>query len=354
MSEPTVKLLSNIKVKKILIVGLGSIGRRHVQIIRELYPSVLIGVLRHKNCDDKESKALNIDICFTSMFDALSFQADAALVTNPAPMHIDVATELAHAGVHLLIEKPLAEESKEDIDDLIAFCHRKNLILMPAYNLRFLPSLIYFKEQLEKSVIGRLLSVRVEVGQYLPSWRPDMDYRQTVSSQYKLGGGVLLELSHEIDYLLWIFGAATWVKAHLSKQSDLEVDVEDTAHLQIGFKKDVAQHELIARLDMDFIRHDTARNCTVIGEKGTLRWDGITGTVEIFLKGGSQWKELFFDKPERNYTYEAELKNFISSIESNRKPSINAQDGLAVLQLIDAARESHNKSGLVLLDRECG
>ena len=121
---------------------------------------------------------------------------------------------------------------------LINICQSKKIALMTAYNLRFQPSLQEFRKQIKQQRIGKILSVRVEVGQYLPNWRPESDYRKGVSAQKKLGGGVLLELSHEIDYISWIFGDYKWVKAHISKQSNLEIDVEDTAYLLLGFKPD--------------------------------------------------------------------------------------------------------------------
>lgn len=343
------RLMYKNKLKKILVVGLGSIGKRHVRIIQRLYPEILISVLRHKHCSEQESKALGINVCFTSDSEALSFQPDAAIISNPATMHLDIALKLANVGVHLLIEKPLADNSR-GVDELITLCNKKNLVLTVAYNLRFLPSLIYFREKLRSDLIGELYSVRAEVGQYLPSWRPDVDYRHTVSSKSKLGGGVLLELSHEIDYLMWLFGSVNWVNAHVSKQSNLEVDVEDTAHLQIGFVRDDGQNELIARLDMDFIRHDTVRSCTVIGDKGTLRWDAMLGSVDLYLEDGKQWVELFSDNPERDYTYEAQLKDFISTIGENTGLRKNSQSGLSVLQLIDGARESHHKNKTVWLN----
>ena len=99
-------------------------------------------------------------------------------------------------------------------------------VLAIGYNLRFLSSLQKFKSILDDKIIGDVWSVRSEVGQFLPSWRPNSDYRKGVSAQYALGGGVLLELSHDIDYLRWIFGEVAWVQAVLAQQSDLEIDVE--------------------------------------------------------------------------------------------------------------------------------
>jgi predicted dehydrogenase len=262
-------------------------------------------------------------------------------------MHLEVAKKLANNGVNLLIEKPISNSSK-GVRELIDICNKNNCILMTAYNLRFLPSLIEFKKQIELKKIGNIYSVRVEVGQYLPDWRPGCDYKRTVSAQKKLGGGVLLELSHEVDYLMWIFGSIKWVKAHVSKQSNLEIDVEDTANVLLGFES-IKGYELTASLNMDFIRHDTKRQCIVIGEKGSLAWNGITGEVSFFGKGSDNWEVLNLSKPERNYTYAEEIKSFFSSIELQVAPCISGEDGLSVVTIIEAIKESNDRDAIVYL-----
>jgi hypothetical protein len=211
---------------------------------------------------------------------------------------------------------------------------------MVGYNLRFSPSLQCFRQLLSEGIIGKSLSVRSEVGQYLPSWRPESDYRQGVSARKELGGGALLELSHEIDYLRWIFGEVDWVRATLSQQSKLEIDVEDSVHLTLGFRSNSDKKQLIGTLNLDFIRHDHTRTCTVIGEKGTLRWNGVNGEVDLFKSGASDWEKLYSHEPERDETYLAEWRDFVDSIQGRSNPYITGEDGLRVLEIIEAARIS--------------
>jgi predicted dehydrogenase len=198
---------------------------------------------------------------------------------------------------------------------------------------------------LGESVIGKVLSVRCEIGQYLPSWRPECDYRQGVSAQHELGGGVLLEISHELDYLRWIFGEVDWVKATLSHQSSLEIDVEDTAHLTLGLAPAVKGHQLIGTINLDFIRHDTTRLCVAIGEKGSLRWNGLTGEVSLYEAGAKEWRELFSHPHQRDDSYLAEWKNFISCVTEDKTPLVTGEDGLKVLKIIEAARHSAISGG---------
>lgn len=336
-------------LERLLVVGLGSIGSRHVRLARELIPGVQIVVLRHRSCQDMQS--MGIDHCVTSLEEALKFRPQAAVIANPATHHLDVALLLAQAGVHLLIEKPISN-STLGVTELIDVCRAKGITLMTGYNMRFLPSLQRFRELLEEKRVGRVFSVRAEVGQYLSSWRPSSDYRQTVSAKAALGGGALLELSHEIDYLRWLFGEVEWVNAILLKQSDLEIDVEDTAHLMLGFAHDVGKKPVIGSLNLDFIRHDTTRFCTVIGETGSLRWNALTGTVEIFEQGSNAWQSVFVHQSQRDDSYIAEWRNFLNCIINGEPPQISGHDGLAVLRVIEAARHSSTIGAMVPVKKE--
>jgi len=335
-------------LERLLIVGLGSIGRRHARLIRELMPGVRITALRHQDQADSEP---GIDQCVTTVEAALQLRPQAAVIANPASKHVEVAMPLARAGVHLLIEKPIASDVA-GVAELIETCRTNSVVLMTGYNLRFLPSLRRFRELLQQQRIGRVLSVRAEIGQFLPSWRPDADYRQSVSAKAELGGGVLLELSHEIDYLRWLFGEVEWVSAVQRRQSDLQIDVEDTAHLILGFVKDQAPTSVVAALTMDFIRHDTTRTCTAIGAAGSLRWNALEGTVDVFEAGAKSWQTLFTHRHQRDDSYLAEWKEFLESINLGRAPAVSGSDGLAVLAVIAAARRSSATGSVVPVEHE--
>lgn len=332
-------------INRILIVGLGSIGTRHLRIARELFPDADIRVLRHKECLSIPEYA---DDCFSTVEQAVAFLPQIAVIANPAPFHVTVAQRLAVAGVHLFIEKPLSS-SVDGVAQLIETCYKQGSVLLTGYNLRFLPSLQRFRTLILDNSIGRVLSVRCEIGQYLPTWRPDADYRQSVSARHELGGGVLLELSHELDYLRWIFGEVEWVKATLSRQSTLEIDVEDTVHLTLGFLPVVDKFQHIGTVNLDFIRHDTTRGCTAIGENGTLRWNGITGVVELYEAGAKEWSELFRQHHQLDDSYLAEWQNFIACVNEQNTPLVTGEDGLKVLQIIEAARISATSGGQIVV-----
>lgn len=328
-------------IRRILVVGYGSIGKRHLRLARELLPDADIRVLRHQECGFIPEYANG---CLSTLEQAVTFAPQIAVVASPATFHIKAAQPLAQAGVHLLVEKPLSA-SLDGVPQLIKTCRENETVLLTGYNLRFLPSLRRFCELVDENVIGRVLSVRCEIGQYLPSWRPDTDYRQAVSARRELGGGALLELSHELDYLRWIFGEVDWIKATLSRQSGLEIDVEDTAHLIMGFAPVAEGRQLIGTVNLDFVRHDTTRLCTAIGEYGSLRWNGLTGVVEQFGAGEKEWRELCRHQHQRDDSYLAEWQHFLSCVTERKTPLITGEDGLEVLQIVEAARQA-SESGV--------
>jgi predicted dehydrogenase len=328
--------------RRILIVGHGSIGKRHLRIVRSSLPDADIRVLRHQPCAETPELANG---CFGSLADALAFSPELAVLANPAPFHLAIARPLAERGCHLLIEKPLADKP-DAVRALLDTTTAHGIILQVGYNLRFLPSLVRFRDLVREKRFGRTLSVRCEIGQYLPSWRPGTDYRLGVSARSELGGGVLLELSHELDYLRWIFGEIAWVNAWTGKLSGLEIDVEDTAHLTLGHVGRDPGNAPVTSLSMDFIRHDTTRTCLAIGEAGSLRWQAASGRIDYLPAGAVIWETIFEHMPERDESYLAQWRHFLDCVASGRRPLVPGEDGLATLAVIAAARQSAAREGM--------
>lgn len=325
-------------IDRALIAGLGSIGRRHLRLLRAALPQADIRVLRHAHCDDTIEFA---DGCFDRLEEACDFAPQLAIIASPASFHIPTAKALAQSGAHLLVEKPISD-SVEGVADLVGFCKAEGRALHVGYNLRFLHTLQQFRSVLADGRIGQVYGVRCEIGQYLPGWRNGADYRTTVSARRDLGGGVLLELSHELDMLRWVFGEVSWLSAWSGRQSALEIDVDDTAMIQMGFANGP-----VAQLGMDFLRRDTKRMCTAIGEKGSLTWDAVAGRTMLFDPENGSWIDLRSESPDRDFTYSAQIAALIGAIEANTPGDIAAQgrDGLAVMQLVEAARLSHEQIG---------
>lgn len=324
-------------MERVLIVGYGSIGQRHLRIVRESLPQADLRILRRS-----DSKAVEgTDGCFASLDQALAFKPQAAIIASPSPFHIDTALALGRQGCHLLVEKPLSDRM-ERVPLLLAAAREHGIVLQVGYNLRFQPSLRDFRQQAQSGRIGRILSIRGEAGQHLEGWRPGTDYRMGVSARYELGGGVLLELSHELDYLRWIFGEAQWVSAWTGHQSSLEIDVEDTAHLLLGMAgngQSIGASAPVVALTLDFLRRDTVRRCTAVGETGSLVWDGVLGTVQLYTPDGG-YEPVSQHPPVRDQTYREQWQHFLDCVRQGTSPLVSGYDGLAVLKLIQAARHS--------------
>ena len=155
---------------------------RHLRLSRELLPKADIRVLRHQVTREIPEFSNG---CFFSFEEAIAFSPQIAVIASPAPFHIPISQALAEARVHLLIEKPLSA-SLNGVIQLLETCQKQDTVLLTGYNLRFLPSLQRFRDLLGEQVIGKVFSVRCEIGQYLPSWRPESDYRQGVSARHEL------------------------------------------------------------------------------------------------------------------------------------------------------------------------
>jgi predicted dehydrogenase len=321
----------------VAIVGFGSAGSRALQVLRELRPEAeFLVVSRHAATGEGFTSTTSLD-------DVAAFGPDAVIVAGPATTRADVVRQIGKLGVPVFIEKPLAHTLGDAVAvlDLLGPAVERSQV---GYNLRFSESLIAFRDLVRGGQFGRVLRFTAETAQYLPDWRPDKDYRETVSARADLGGGVLLELSHELDYLRWIFGEWDWVSAWTGRTSSLEIDVEDTALVTIGTEVDQASTQVVGQLSLDFVRRDKTRTLTAVCEGGTLRWDGIAGTVEVYEPSESRWKTVVTDSGSQS-TYGAQWDSFLSVVEKGSKPRVPISDGLAVLSAVEAIRHSHEQSG---------
>ena len=274
-----------------LIVGLGSIGKRHLRNLRAIMPTAEITVWRQHGKSENDAELhpqANRFVYFLE--DALNTRPEIAIIANPASYHVKTALEMAHAGASLLIEKPISNAT-EAVRDLIEFCAGRSLTLLVGYNLRFQPALQALQQQVRCGAIGQVLCLQAEVGQYLPDWRPDSNYSQGVSAQSQLGGGVILELSHELDYARWLMGEVESVSAQTKKLSDLNLDVEDTANILLTFTSGA-----MGNLHLNMIQQNASRTCKLIGTEGSLIWDGISSEVNQYSANTKAWQQIFAAK----------------------------------------------------------
>jgi len=329
-----------LKIERVLLVGLGSIGKRHLSNLKKLIPGVKLAVLRSR----EGAEPIEGFEVLSSQEAALDFQPQAAFICNPSSFHLGIATELARAGIPLFIEKPLSNKL-DGLEEFVEVARTASINVMVGYNLRFSPSLCALRELIEHAKYGRALYVAAEVGQYLPDWRPDADYRTTVSARAGLGGGALLELSHELDYLSWLFGEPVNASGQLLKVSDLEIDVEDLVLAHVCF--DNGARQLNSSIHLDFLQRKPYRSCKVVCEKATLVWNAVEDRVEVYQK--DKTTIAFQGDKDRNYTYEQEVLQFIDCVMAKTPVPIPLEDGVRVIKLVEALRESSETGKLVYL-----
>jgi len=316
------------------IVGLGSIGRRHLRLISEIRPDIKIIVVRsgHGSACDEEKMAVKVT---DSIGDAIKEGIQAAIISSPATLHLKQSLELAKNGIHLLIEKPISHTS-DRVKELLKIVNENRITTMVGYVLRYDLGAIKFKNWLDNKIKGKILHARIECGSYLPDWRPDQDYRKTVSALSELGGGVLLELSHEIDYLYWFFGKPKDVQAQIRNSGTLDINVEDQVDLLM-----TSEQGYCISVQIDFNRRHVERKCKVLTTEGELIWDAVNKNVT--WKGVNKEQSKYEYNNERNSIYRKQLEVFFDCIENDNDPIVTVKDGINVISLIDAVRNASEK-----------
>lgn len=321
-----------------LIVGLGSIGRRHLKNFRQCREQDEILVLRRQD-DGGEAVGLGADRLLTRLDEALDAKPTWAVIASPATRHAEFAVALAAHGSHLLVEKPLAADLLA-ARRIVDVCRRHDRVLLTGYNLRFDACLQRMKQEVVAGTIGVIYGLHAAVGQFLPDWRPTADYRDCVSASRGLGGGVLRELSHELDYVQWIAGGPMEVvSAVVDRLSDLDIDVEDWADLVLRPKRSASASDtrvVNVCVHLDFLSRVAHRSCRVTGSTGSLHWDAISRRL-ILLQPGKV--DILVDQADadRNASYIAMTMHFLGRVERGEGFSPSDQEGLFALQVIEQA-----------------
>jgi predicted dehydrogenase len=329
---------------KFLIAGLGSIGRRHLRNLLALGERDILLYRTHKSTlDDGELAGFPVE---TDLASALAHKPDAVIISNPTSLHLDVAIPAAEAGVHILLEKPISH-TMDRVDALLSAVERNGCQVLVGYQFRFHPGLQKVSDLLSAEAIGRPLSVHAHWGEHLPSWHPWEDYQQGYSARRELGGGVILTLSHPLDYLRWLLGDVKSLWAFSASSSDLELDVEDTAEIGLIF-----DNKTLGSLHLDYNQQPPAHRLEIVGTQGTIRWDNSDGLVLLYRIGENRWEH--FPAPrnfERNDLFLTEMQHFIDIIRQKTHPFCTLNDGVQALRLSQAAHQSAENGQLINLQK---
>ena len=287
---------------KALVVGFGSIGKRHANnLLKFSNMKVIICTSQIPSIDvQRKFKIVN------SIENGIKEKPDFAIIANVTNLHVDTSIKLAKAGVDIFIEKPLSN-SLNQCKYLNNIVKKEKIITMIGCNFRFEESIKIIKKIVEKKKLGKIISIQVENGSYLPDWHPYEDYRKGYSARKELGGGVVFTNIHEIDYLYWIFGNVSNVFSVTGKFSKLEMNVEDLAEIIMKFK-----NKSIANIHLDHYQRPISRHCKIIGSKGTIVYDFQKSSGST-MEGSTMKASLFASGPKvLPHTVVVRMANFTS------------------------------------------
>lgn len=297
---------------KFLVDGFGSIGQRHVNnLIRLGYDKII--VITKKKITDKRLGKLKF---FKKLSEGLKLKPNIALICNPTSLHDRSIIACANANCHLFVEKPVSSNNKNEkkINNLIK---KKKLINMVGYMMRFHPAISKVEQLLKKDAIGKVFNIQSMWGEYLPNWHPEENYKRSYASKKKLGGGVSLTLSHDLDLLKKIFGTPQKIYNLNSNLSSLKIEVDTYSSFLVSFKKDI-----FASIHLNYLMQKPQRYIKIIGENGEINFNYYKNTVSL-VKNKSN-KIYNFKNFKRNELFLKEMNYFIRCVKKNlqAKPDI--------------------------------
>lgn len=330
-----------VDMPRILIAGLGSIGRRHLRNLAALGESDIVLLRTHRSTlSDAELGGYPVE---TDLREALRKHRPAAVVVaNPTAFHLNVAIPAAEAGCAILLEKPISATS-EGLEVLRAAVQRSGSRVLVGFQFRFHPGLLHARKTITDGDLGRIMFAGADFGEYLPAWHPWEDYRQSYAARADLGGGVLLTQCHSLDYVPWLVGNVQAVWGFLGRLSDLEMDVEDTAEIGLRFTSGT-----LARVHLDYAQRPPVHRLEVVGTQASLRWDGSDGATRVYRPESNVWET--FSVPagwERNTMFMDEMRHFLEVTRGECAPACTLDDGIRVMKLIEAVRRSDSSGRLV-------
>jgi predicted dehydrogenase len=329
-----------------LLVGLGSIGRRHARNWAALGLGE-VWVCRQAHMPQPEP--LGVDVrTFDDLDAALAAGPDVALVTNPTSLHVPTALAAVRAGCHVFVEKPLGA-SLDGVAELLAEAERRQRHVFVGYNLRFHPGLARARELLLAGTVGRPLSAHAEMGEYLPAWHPWEDYRHAYSARRELGGGPILTFSHELDSLCWLLGRPKRVVGLAAHVSMLEVDTEDVAEIVLQYEGGA-----VGSVHVDYVLPLPRRYLEIVGEEGIVRWEYDENRLLVYAPVTREWRvEQGRPSYTRNDMYLDELRHVAACVRGEvREPRVDGTQGAAVLVVALAALRSAAEGRAIDLTRD--
>lgn len=298
---------------KVLIIGLGSIARKHIAALRRCVSDVEIYALR----SGSKSSSYDYVIDIYQWEEAFKVSYDFVIVSNPTSMHRSTVEKLIAINVPLFIEKPLFDSLEGE--SLIKEIRKKQIPTYVACNLRFLDVLRSLRNKISDRVVNE---VNVYCGSYLLDWRPGIDYRTCYSAIPEMGGGVHIDLIHELDYIYWFFGKPDKVHKVFTHKSSLGIRAYDYAHYLLEYK------DFNVNVTLNYYRRDSKRICEIVTSTNTLTADLLTGTIT-----DGQGKVIDEYSQRISDTYYDQMYNFLSMLKSGDFNFNTVEDAYNVLKI---------------------
>jgi predicted dehydrogenase len=321
-----------------LVVGCGSIGTRHVKNLQQLG---VVDITVFDKSDERMAAVVEEHDVTTadSVAEGLAADPTFVMVCVPTSYHVSVAQKAAEQGCHLFVEKPLSH-TMEGVDELTETAAEAGLVTLVGCNLRFHPALQKIRSLLAEERIGTVTAARIESGSYLPEWHPDEDYRTMYSARRDLGGGVVLDHIHEIDYARWLLGTVDTVSCFTGQHSHLEIETEDTAGMLLRF-----ENGAIGQLHLDYVQREYSRGCQIIGDEGTIRWNWDSHEVRWYTAADeTTHRHILSDDWTFDRTYVDEMRHFLECIESGGRTRCPLSEGKASLRVALAGKQSDSQN----------
>jgi predicted dehydrogenase len=283
----------------ILIIGLGSIAKKHILAINKITKEATIYAYRSKSNSQSINGIINVN-----SLDSIDFVIDFIIISNPTALHEETIIRCLKFNCPLFIEKPALLDLK-NANTIIDQLKNANIITYVGCNMRFHPALIFLKK-LILNLKSNINEVNVYFGSYLPDWRPGRDFRKIYSSNPILGGGVHLDLIHELDYCIWIFGNPIFSRRLLRSNSSLNIDSIDFANYSLIYQK------FTIDIKLNYYRKDSKRQIEIITSDDTIIADLNTNCVYSFITGVTYFEQPF----NISDTYFEQMKYFLNRMNS--------------------------------------
>ncbi|HOO79040.1 MAG TPA: Gfo/Idh/MocA family oxidoreductase [Lachnospiraceae bacterium] len=344
---------------KILMVGLGSIGQRHVRNLRRLYgDNIEFIAYRVRRLQQTFSDAMKIRdgvsleeeyhiTCYTDYEEALDQNPDAVFITNITSKHMECALSAAKRGYDIFMEKPVSD-SMEGVEELKKLAKENQCVIFMGFQNRYHICTRRLREILDSKVLGKIVSVDAAFCERLTTMHTYEDYSTTYMARKDMGGGPILNLQiHDIDILQWIFGMPEKLMAVGGKNSNLKIDVED--HAVISYQTIYEGANVTVTTRSDFLQFPPTHRIVVVGEKGRVELDYNKTSVLLYVGDEEPSLETYPDF-QRNDMFCQEEKDFFASRENRQESAIPLQDGIDGLKIALAAKKSIMNSEAVLLN----